>query len=75
MYGDGGLGRDSVWVCMPLLKYGRCDINGVLRKYIDGLVQNGNISSTLAMEILRSGTKPSIYGKVWLLTYIPGTCT
>ena len=29
--------------------------------YIDGLVQDCNISSVLAMEILQSCTKPSIY--------------
>ena len=30
--------------------------------YINGLVQDYSISSALAMEILQSCTKPSIYG-------------
>ena len=32
--------------------------------YFDGFVQDGSNSSALAMELLQSCTKPSIYGSV-----------
>ena len=37
----------------------------VIKVYIDGLVQDCNISSALTMEILQSCTKPSILTSVF----------
>ena len=38
--------------------------------FIDGLVQDCSISSALAMEILQSCTKPSMYSYTYMYIYI-----
>ena len=41
----------------------------LLHTYVHGLVQEYSISSALAMEILQSYTKPSIYCVCWTCPY------
>ena len=50
-------GISGIWVCLVI--YINTSIAGKL--YIHSLVQDCSISSALAMEILQSCTKPSIY--------------
>ena len=48
-----------------LILIGRVTVPVTRHSHVDGLVQNCSIPSVIAMEILQSGTKPSVYHNIY----------